>query len=97
MWVFKINRFINFWYFISNQYGFYIFWVSSLESIDLLGFDGSSLTSLYNIFNGLISLKYIDLLNFNASSAESMTIIFYGCTSLESIISTNFNAPLVLS
>ena len=65
---------------------------SSLELIDLSGFETSSLIEMPSIFDGCSSLESIDLSKFDISNVKDISYMFYNCISLKSINLDNFNA-----
>ena len=65
---------------------------SSLELIDLSGFETSSLIEMSSIFDGCSSLESIDLSKFDISNVKDISYMFYNCISLKSINLDNFNA-----
>ena len=55
---------------------------SSLETVNLSGFDTSQVTSMQLMFYGCISLKSLDLNNFDTSNLKTTYQMFYSCSSL---------------
>ena len=58
---------------------------SSLVSVDILGFDTSSVTDAYGAFYNCSSLKRLDLSSFDMSAVREMNSFFYGCASLQEV------------
>ena len=58
---------------------------SSLESLDLSGWDTSSATSLASMFYGCSSLESLDLSGWDTSAVTSFVDVFSGCQSLNSV------------
>ena len=60
---------------------------SSLESIDLSGFDTSGADSFTSMFASCSSLTQLDISSFSAGSRNpNAPSMFYGCSNLEKII-----------
>jgi surface protein len=53
---------------------------SSLVSLDLSGFDTSSVTDMRSMFYGCSSLSSLDLSCFDTSSVTNMMCMFDGCS-----------------
>ena len=68
---------------------------SSLESLDLRGFDTSRVTTMRFMFNGCASLRSLDLSSFDTARVESMYGMFSGCSSLESLDLRGFDTARV--
>ena len=65
---------------------------SSLESVDLSGFDASNVTSMYRMFYNAAKLETISFPeNFDTSKVTTMKQMFYGCTSLISLDLDSFD------
>ncbi len=64
---------------------------SSLESLNLTGFDTSDVTDMSNMFQGCSSLETLDLSIFNTSKVTDMLCMFSGCSSLSSLNLSGWN------
>ena len=65
---------------------------SSLTSLDLTGFDSSSLVNMFAMFYGCTALENIYFSDkFNAKNVTDMSAVFYGCSSLTSLDLSGFN------
>ncbi|OTO09000.1 hypothetical protein A5882_003679 [Enterococcus sp. 4E1_DIV0656] len=67
----------------------------SLSSIDLSGWDTSSVTNMQTMFQNAISLSSIDLSGWDTSSVTSMSGMFRGVSSLSSIDLSGFDTSRV--
>ncbi|MCI6262305.1 MAG: BspA family leucine-rich repeat surface protein [Olsenella sp.] len=68
---------------------------SSLESLDLKGFDTSKVTNMNTMFEGCTSLKSLDLSGIDTSKAMDIHSMFYGCSSLKSLDLSGFDTSKV--
>jgi len=59
---------------------------SSLTSLDVSGFDTSSVTNMSYMFYNCSSLTSLDVSGFDTSSVTAMTSMFQSCTSLTDVI-----------
>ena len=66
---------------------------SSLTSLDLSGWDTSSVTILGSMFRLCSSLTSVNLSGWDTTLVTSMNEMFSGCTSLESVDLSNFETP----
>ncbi len=55
---------------------------SSLETLDLRGFDTGRVTDMGSMFYGCTALTTLDLRSFDTARVEDMSFMFYGCSSL---------------
>ena len=55
---------------------------TSLNSLDISGFNSQKVNDMSNIFNGCSSLEYLDLSSFNSLNCKSFDGIFNGCEKL---------------
>ena len=67
----------------------------SLTTLDLRGWNTSSVTSMKSMFYNCSSLTSLDLSGFNTSSVTSMNGMFFGCNSLTSLDLSGFNTSSV--
>ena len=67
----------------------------SLTTLDLSGWNTSSVTSMKSMFYNCSSLTSLDLSGFNTSSVTSMNGMFFGCNSLTSLDLSGFNTSSV--
>lgn len=67
--------------------------VKNLKSLDVSGFDTSSVNSMSYLFSGMYSLTSLDITNFNTSIVTSMNRIFSYLYSLQSLDISNFYSP----
>ena len=68
---------------------------SSLENLDLSGFNTSNVTNMEYMFRNCLSLTSLNLSSFNTSNVTNMSWMFCGCSSLTSIDLKNFNTSNV--
>ncbi len=68
---------------------------SSLTSLDLSGFDTSSVTNMGYMFSGCSSLTSLDLSGFVTSSVTDMNGMFKSCLSLKSLDLSSFDTSSV--
>ena len=68
---------------------------SSLENLDLSGFNTSNVTNMEYMFRNCSSLTSIDLKNFNTSKVTNMSYMFYECSSLINLDLSGFNTSSV--
>ena len=68
---------------------------STLNSLDLSGFDTSSVTNMSRMFIGCSSLNSLDLSSFETSSVENMSCMFESCSSLPSLDLSGFDTSSV--
>ena len=73
----------------------YMFYATSLESINLSGWNASKCTNMKGMFLNCAELKNADLSNFNAQNVTNMSYMFDTCTKLVNMDATNFNAENV--
>ena len=66
-----------------------------LTSLDLSGWDTSSVTDMNTMFYGCSSLTSLDLSGWDTSSVTDMNTMFYGCSSLTSLDLSNWNTSNV--
>ena len=69
---------------------------TSLEEIDLSGFNTSSATDIQRMFSGCRALKSVDLSSFDTSKVTHMGYLFFGCSALESADLSSFDTSNVL-
>ena len=67
----------------------------SLTTLDLSGWNTSSVTSMKSMFYNCSSLTSLDLSGFNTNSVTSMNGMFFGCNSLTSLDLSGFNTSSV--
>ena len=67
----------------------------SLTTLDLSGWNTSSVTSMKSMFYNCSSLTSLDVSGFNTSSVTSMNGMFFGCSSLTSLDLSGFNTSSV--
>ena len=70
---------------------------SSLTSLDLTGWDTSSVEDMGHMFSGCSSLTSLDLSGWDTSSATRMTETFAGCVSLSSLDLSGWDTSSVTS
>lgn len=70
---------------------------AQLISVDLSGFNTSSVTNMDSMFGDCSSLTTLDLSNFNTSSVTDMDGMFDGCSSLTTLNLSSFNTSSVKS
>lgn len=70
---------------------------TSLENLDLSGFNTSKVRSMYGMFHECSSLKSLDVSSFDTRSVQDMGCMFRYCDNLESLDVTNFNTENVNS
>ena len=71
---------------------------SSLQTLDISGWNFDKITSLTGMFNeGLSSLETLKLNGVNTSKITDMTNLFYGCSSLENIDLSSLDTSNVTS
>ena len=68
---------------------------SSMTSLDLSGFNTSSVTNMSNMFEGCSNLTSLVLSGFNTSSVTNTSNMFYGCSSLTNIDLSSFDTGSV--
>jgi surface protein len=68
---------------------------SSLTSLDVSGFDTSSVTNMVYMFYNCSSLTSLDVSGFDTSSVTNMSFMFYNCSSLTSLDVSSFNTSSV--
>lgn len=68
---------------------------SALISLDLSGFDTSSVTDMYSMFGNCDALTSLDLSGFDTSSVTNMDQVFSGCYSLTSLDLSSFDTSSV--
>ena len=78
---------------VTNMYA--MFWATGLSTVDVSGFNTSSVTVMRCMFGNMTSLESIDVSNFNTSNVYDMGGMFHGCTKLESLDLSNFNTSKV--
>ena len=66
-----------------------------LQKIDVSCWDTSSVTSMYALFNGLLSLISLDLSGFDTSKVTNMGYMFSGCSSLQRLDLSGFDTSKV--
>ena len=68
----------------------------ALESLDMSGFNTSSLKNMSNMFNGCVNLKSINGLDkLNTNNVENVSSIFLNCPNLNVLDLSNFQLGLV--
>ena len=68
----------------------------ALESLDMSGFNTSSLKNMSNMFNGCVNLKSINGLDkLNTNNVENVSSIFLNCPNLNVLDLSNFQLDLV--
>ena len=55
---------------------------TSLQNLDVSGWDVSNVTNMVCVFNGCESLQSLDVSGWDVSSVTDMGYMFYGCSSL---------------
>ena len=70
---------------------------SSLQSLDVSGWDTSSVTSMNNTFSGCYSLRSLDVSGWDTSSVRDMSGLFIGCNSLQSLDVSGWDTSNVTS
>lgn len=65
---------------------------SSLNNLDLSGWDVSGATTLGNMFAGCASLSNLDISTWDTSNKTSMQSMFAGCTALTTVDLSSFSA-----
>ena len=68
---------------------------SKLTSLDVSGFNTSSVTSMASMFSGCSGLTSLDVSGFNTSSVTSMYGMFSGCSGLTNLDVSGFNTSSV--
>jgi len=68
---------------------------TSLTSLDLSGFDTSSVTDMSSMFDHCTSLTSLDLSGFDTSSVTNMSTMFQNCASLTSLDVSSFDTSNV--
>ena len=68
---------------------------SGLTSLNVAGFDTSSVMNMDSMFNGCRKLTSLDLSSFNTSVVTSMEGMFYSCLSLTSLNLSSFDTSMV--
>ena len=68
---------------------------SSLENLDLSGFNTSNVTNMEYMFRNCSSLTSLDLSGFNTSNVTNMRSMFMNCSSLTSLALSSFNTSKV--
>ncbi|MCD8039243.1 MAG: DUF285 domain-containing protein [Lachnospiraceae bacterium] len=68
---------------------------SSLTSLDLSGFDTSSVIYMSGMFHGCSNLTSLDLNSFNTSNVTTMAFMFYECKNMTSLKLSNFDTSNV--
>ena len=69
----------------------------SLKSVDLSGFNTTSVTNMNSLFKGCTGMQFIYIPNFITSSVTDMSSMFSGCTNLKILNIDNFNMEKVES
>ena len=64
---------------------------SGATSLDLSGFDASSVTNMREMFGGCNSLEELDLSSFDTRNVTDMFGMFYDCSSLEELDLSSFD------
>ena len=83
-------------YYVSSMFNASIFTnYSTLTSLDLSGFDTSSVTDMRQMFDSCSSLTSLDLSGFDTSLVENMNNMFYNCSSLTELDLSNFDTSSV--
>lgn len=70
---------------------------SNLESVELSGFDTSSITDMSHMFYGCDSLTCIDVSGFDTSNVTDMSYMFHSCHNLTSLDLSNFDTSNVVN
>ncbi len=73
----------------------YMFYRSSLTSLDLSSFNTANVTNMSWMFEGCSSLTSLDLSSFNTANVTNMSLMFYNCNSLTSLDLSSFNTENV--
>ena len=68
---------------------------SSLENLDLSGFNTSNVTNMEYMFRNCLSLTSLNLSSFNTSNVTNMEYMFFDCSSLTSLNLSSFNTSNV--
>lgn len=68
---------------------------TNLKTVDLQGFDTSSITNMYAMFVGCTSLKSIDLSGFHTENVRDMTGMFASCSALTTLDLSSFHTQQV--
>lgn len=81
---------------VTNMYGMFMF-CTSLEYLDISGFDTSNVTSMASMFSNCSSLLRLDLSNFRTNNVTGIGIqrMFENCTSLTKLNVENFDTSEV--
>ena len=74
----------------------YMFYETSLTSIDLSNFDTKNTKYMDSVFEYSKYLVSVNLSSFNTKNTKSMYRMFYSCTNLTSIDLSNFNTENVV-
>lgn len=69
----------------------------NLVSVDLSGFDTSSVTDMYGMFSGCGSLTTLDVSGFDTRNVTDMGSMFSGCSSLTTLDVSGFDTSNVTS
>ena len=78
----------------STTYMFYN--CTNLTSLDVSGFDTSSVTNMFSMFRGCTELTSLDVSSFDTSSATSINSMFYSCPNLTSLDVSSFDTSSVI-
>ena len=68
---------------------------SSLQSLDLTGWNTANVTNMSGMFDGCSSLQSLDLTGWNTANVTNMSGMFYGCSGLQSLDLTGWNTANV--
>ena len=79
---------------VTNMYGMFN-GCSSLESLNVNGFNTAKVTNMFTMFNGCSNLKSLNLSSFNTANVTNMSGMFNGCSNLESLNVSGFNTAKV--
>ena len=71
------------------------YWCSSVESLDVSGFDTSQVVDMEDMFNGCECLTYLDVSGFNTHKVDNMGRMFYYDRKLMSLDVSNFDTSNV--
>ena len=68
---------------------------SSLQSLDLTGWNTANVTDMNNVFRDCSGLQSLDLTGWNTANVTNMSGMFYGCSGLQSLDLTGWNTSNV--
>ena len=68
---------------------------SSLQQLDISGFDTSRVTYINDMFENCISLQQLDISGFDTSRVTNMRLVFFYCKKLQKLDISGWNAESV--